>query len=63
MIDSLIVSNLTKKFNREFAKGNLEEARKVIERLEKIYQEHEKDELGTQLYFAIRGMKKILWKK
>lgn len=60
MIDNLIFENLSSKFNRELAKGNLEEAGKVIERLEKLGKEHTNDSLGTMIYFTVRGMRIIL---
>lgn len=60
MIDNLILENLSKKFNRELAKGNLVEAEKVVERLEDLYQQHTHDSLGTMIYFTVRGMRTIL---
>lgn len=60
MIDELILKNLSNKFTRELAKGNLEEAEKVIERLEKLEKDHKNDSLGTMIYFTVRGMKILL---
>lgn len=60
MIDNLILENLSKKFNRELAKGNLVEAEKVVKRLEDLYQQHTHDSLGTMIYFTVRGMKLLL---
>lgn len=60
MIDELILKNLNNKFTQELAKGDLEEAGKVVERLEKLYHQHSTDSLGTMIYFTVRGMKTIL---
>ena len=60
MIDELILKNLNNKFTRELAKGNLEEAWKVVERLEKLEKDHKNDSLGTMIYFTVRGMKILL---
>ena len=60
MIDELILKNLNNKFTRELAKGDLEEAEKVVERLEDLYQQHTHDSLGTMIYFTVRGMKLLL---
>ena len=60
MIDELILKNLNNKFTRELAKGDLEEAGKVVKRLEDLYQQHSTDSLGTMIYFTVRGMKKLL---
>lgn len=60
MIDELILKNLNNKFTRELAKGNLAEAEKVVERLEKLYHQHLTDSLGTMIYFTVRGMKILL---
>ena len=60
MIDDLILKNLSAKFNRELSKGDLEEAEKVVKRLEALYQNHTHDSLGTMIYFTVRGMKTIL---
>ena len=60
MIDNLIVNNLSNKFMRELAKGNLEEAGKVVEMLEKLEKDHKNDSLGTMIYFTVRGMKILL---
>ena len=60
MIDNLILTNLSNKFTRELAKGNIEEAKKVVERLEKLEKEHSNDSLGTSIYFTVRGMKVVL---
>ena len=60
MIDDLILKNLSAKFNRELAKGDLGEAEKVVKRLEALYQNHTHDSLGTMIYFTVRGMKTIL---
>ena len=60
MIDELILKNLNNKFTRELAKGDLEEAEKVVGRLEKLYQQHTHDSLGTMIYFTVRGMRTIL---
>lgn len=60
MIDELILKNLSNKFTRELAKGDLEEAEKVVERLEKLYHQHSTDSLGTMIYFTVRGMKILL---
>jgi len=65
MIDELILENLSNKFNRELAKGNLVEAEKVVKRLEDMEKNHTNDSLGTMIYFTVNGMKKILegWRK
>ena len=65
MIDDSIVDNLSDKFMEELAKGNLVEAEKVIERLEKLEKDHENDSLGTVISFTVDGMKVVLnsWKK
>ena len=60
MIDELILKNLNNKFTRELTKGNLEEAEKVVCRIEALYQSHSHDSLGTMIYFTVRGMKTIL---
>ena len=60
MIDELILKNLNNKFTRELTKGNLEEAEKVVKRLEDLYQQHTHDSLGTMIYFTVRGMKVLL---
>jgi hypothetical protein len=60
MIDELILKNLNNKFTRELAKGDLAEARKVVKRLEDLYQQHANDSLGTMIYFTVRGMKILL---
>ena len=60
MIDNLILENLNNKFTRELAKGNLEEAEKVVERLEKLEKDHKNDSLDTMIYFTVRGMKVLL---
>ena len=60
MIDELILKNLSNKFTRELAKGDLEEAEKVVKRLEDLYQQHTHDSLGTMIYFTVRGMRTIL---
>lgn len=60
MIDELILKNLNNKFTRELAKGDLAEAEKVVERLEKLYRQHLTDSLGTMIYFTVRGMKVLL---
>jgi len=60
MIDELILKNLNNKFTRELTKGNLEEAEKVVKRLEALYQNHTHDSLGTMIYFTVRGMKLLL---
>ena len=60
MIDELILKNLNNKFTRELAKGNLEEAEKVVCRIETLYQQHTHDSLGTMIYFTVRGMKALL---
>jgi len=60
MIDNLILENLNNKFTRELAKGDLAEARKVVKRLEDLYQQHTNDSLGTMIYFTVRGMKILL---
>ena len=60
MIDELILKNLNNKFTRELAKGDLAEAERVIERLEKLEKAHKNDSLGTMIYFTVRGMKILL---
>lgn len=60
MIDELILKNLSNKFTRELTKGNLEEAKKVIGRLEVLEENHQNDSLGTMIYFTLRGMRTIL---
>ena len=60
MIDELILKNLNNKFTRELTKGDLEEAEKVVKRLEDLYQQHTHDSLGTMIYFTVRGMKLLL---
>lgn len=61
MIDYIIFQNLSRKFTREMAKGNKEEAEKVIERLEKLYNEERNIDLELQIYFTIRGMKNLCY--
>lgn len=58
MIDYLILQNLFKKFTRELAKGNKEEAIKVVGRLEKMYEEQVNMDIKLQIYFTIRSMKR-----
>ena len=60
MIDELILKNLNNKFTRELVKGDLAEAENIVERLEKLYQQHSTDSLGTMIYFTVRGMKVLL---
>jgi hypothetical protein len=60
MIDELILKNLNSKFTRELAKGDLEEAEKVVKRIESLYQLHTNDSLGTTIYFTVRGMRELL---
>ena len=60
MIDELILKNLSNKFTRELAKGDLAEAEKVVCRIEALYQQHSHDSLGTMIYFTVRGMKALL---
>ena len=60
VIDNLIFENLNNKFTRELAKGDLVEAKKVVKRLENLYQQHTHDSLGTMIYFTVRGMKLLL---
>ena len=60
MIDELILKNLNNKFTRDLTKGDLAEAEKVVERLEKLEKEHQNDSLGTMIYFTVRGMRTIL---
>lgn len=57
MIDDLIFGNLIKKFNREIAKNNREEAIKVIERIEKLGETYRED---MMVYFTIRNMKRLI---
>ena len=60
MIDELILKNLNNKFTRELTKGNLEEAEKVVCRIEALYHSHSHDSLGTIIYFTVRGMRTLL---
>ena len=60
MIDDSIVDNLSDKFMKELAKGNLVEAEKVIEKLEKLGKDHENDSLGTVISYTVDGMKIVL---
>ena len=59
MIDELIFKNLNNKLMRELAKGNQAEVEDVVKRMNKLYESHTNDSLGTMIYFTVRGIKKI----
>ena len=60
MIDDFIFGNLVKKFNRCLAKDDKKGAQDVCNRLEKMYQEHKNDSLGTSIWFTLKGMKSLV---